>query len=102
MQKKIFSNNQFVNRRKARVISGFFYALNFCFPISNSKNNLPFLSTFNILYNIRKQSKVIFRTNTIYIDKFGINTSPELIQFGGEMGKKRLGDLLPFDYSIDI
>jgi len=69
---------------------------------SINSSKIPFFSSFNILYKKRKQSKVIFRTNTIYIDKFGINTSPELIQFGGEMGEKRLGDLLPFDYSIDI
>ena len=70
--------------------------------LSINSSKIPFFSSFNILYKKRKQSKVIFRTNTIYIDKFGINTSPELIQFGGEMGEKRLGDLLPFDYSIDI
>lgn len=69
---------------------------------NNSDIKIPFLSTLNLLYKERKQSKVIFRTNVIFIDKYGINTSPDLIQFGGEMGKKRLGDLLPFDYSIDI
>lgn len=69
---------------------------------SINSSKIPLFSSFNILYKKRKQSKVIFRTNTIFIDKYGINTSPDLIQFGGEMGKKRLGDLLPFDYSIDI
>jgi len=69
---------------------------------NNPDIKIPFLSTFNLLYKNSKQSKVVFRTNVIFIDKYGINTSPDLIQFGGEMGKKRLGDLLPFDYSIDI
>lgn len=69
---------------------------------NNPDIKIPFLSTFNLLYKNSKQSKVVFKTNVIFIDKYGINTSPELIQFGGEMGKKRLGDLLPFDYSIDI
>ncbi|MGE0078534.1 MAG: carboxypeptidase-like regulatory domain-containing protein [Bacteroidales bacterium] len=66
------------------------------------KAKVPFVSTFNILYKNRRQSKVIFRTNVFFVDKYGINTSPELIQFGGDMGKQRLGDLLPFEYSIDI
>ena len=63
---------------------------------------IPFIASFNLLYNNRKQSKIVFKTNTIYIDKYGVNTSPELIQLGGDMSRKRLGDLLPFDYSIDI
>lgn len=69
---------------------------------NGSDIKIPFFSTFNLLYKNRKQSKVVFRTNAFFIDKYGVNTSPDLIQFGGEMGKKRLGDLLPFDYSIDI
>ncbi len=72
------------------------------FSTNNPDIKIPFLSTFNLLYKNRKQSKVVFRTNIVFIDKFGINTSPDLIQFGGEMGKKRMGDLLPFDYSVDI
>lgn len=65
---------------------------------SDPEIKIPFVSSFNILYRNRKQSKVIFGTNTIFIDKNGNNSSPDLIQFSGEMGEKRVGDLLPLDY----
>ena len=70
--------------------------------IDSQNIKIPFISSFNLLYKNRKQSKIVFKTGTIYIDKYGVNTSPELIQLGGDMGRKRLGDLLPFDYSIEI
>lgn len=63
---------------------------------------IPFKSTFNLLYRKRRQSQVIFRTNTLYIDKLGLISSPGLVQFGGEIGRKRLGDLLPADYTPNI
>jgi hypothetical protein len=65
---------------------------------SNPDIKIPFVSSFNLLYRNRKQSTVIFRTNTIFIDKNGNNSSPDLIDFSGEMGEKRIGDLLPSDF----
>jgi hypothetical protein len=54
--------------------------------------------TFNLLYRNRQQSMVKFSTNQFFIDSNGNNSHPQLISFGGEMGKRRFGSLLPLDY----
>lgn len=58
----------------------------------------PKVRSFNLLYRNRQQSLVKFSTNQFFIDANGNNTHPDLISFGGEMGKRRFGSLLPLDY----
>lgn len=67
-----------------------------------SLNKLKFHQDYNLLYKKRKQSKVIFLIDTFYIDEFGNNSNPEAIEFSGEIGKKRLGDMLPMSYSKQL
>nr|WP_294936198.1 carboxypeptidase-like regulatory domain-containing protein [uncultured Flavobacterium sp.] len=57
-----------------------------------------FISTFNLLFNKKKQSKVDFLTKEFYVDQFGNITDADKIQFGGDIGTKRLGDMLPMDF----
>jgi hypothetical protein len=55
---------------------------------------------FIILYKNRQQSVVKFSTNQFFIDSNGNNSHPQFISFGGEMGKRRFGNLLPLDYEF--
>lgn len=58
----------------------------------------PKARSFNLLYRRRQQSMVKFTTSQFYIDAHGNNSHPNQIAFGGEMGKRRFGNLLPLDY----
>jgi len=57
-----------------------------------------FISTFNLLFNKKKQSKVNFLTKEFYVDEYGNITNSDKVQFGGNLGARRLGDMLPMDY----
>ena len=65
-------------------------------------NKPKFYAAYNILYKKREQSKIIFLTDTIYIDEFGNNSHPGDIEFSGVIGKNRLGNMLPMNYSKQI
>lgn len=58
----------------------------------------PKTRSFNLLYRRKQQSLVKFTTSQFYIDSHGNNSHPDKIAFGGEMGKRRFGNLLPLDY----
>lgn len=58
-----------------------------------------FYAHFNLLYDKKRQSGVIFRTETFNVDGFGNTNSPMSIVFTGEISKLRAGDMLPLDYS---
>ena len=66
------------------------------------RNKPKFYAEYNLLYNKKEQSKIIFLTDTIYIDEFGNNSNAGDIEFSGAIGKKRLGDMLPMNYSRQI
>ncbi|RZJ68293.1 MAG: hypothetical protein EOO50_02415 [Flavobacterium sp.] len=66
---------------------------------ANTLNAPKFYSSFNLMYDRKKQSKVIFKTPTFHVDEYGNTDSAYEITFGGEMSKLRVGDLLPMDYS---
>jgi len=58
-----------------------------------------FYAPFNLLFNGRNQSGVIFRIENFNVDSYG-NTNAALdIVFTGEMSRLRAGDMLPIDYS---
>ncbi len=57
-----------------------------------------FYSDFNLLFKNRKQSKVIFTTTLFYVDRYGNFTENDKIFFGGDIGAKRVGDMLPTNY----
>ena len=57
-----------------------------------------FYKSFNLLYNKYQQSSVVFNTNVFHIDEYGNNEDFDVVSFGGELGKKRAGDMLPMDF----
>ena len=65
-------------------------------------NKPKFYAEYNLLYNKREQSKIVFLSDTFYIDEFGNNSNPGDIEFSGAIGKNRLGDMLPMNYSKQI
>ena len=65
---------------------------------TNSMTTLKFYRSFNMLYNNKQQSKIIFKTAEFYVDTFGNHTHIDQIDFSGEISKKRFGDMLPLDY----
>jgi len=81
---------------------------NYTVTINNSGGEKPlsiyssskFSKSFNLLYANSKQSNVIFNTNVIQIDEFGNNQNFDVVLFGGELGKRRAGDLLPMDFVL--
>ncbi|WP_395066256.1 carboxypeptidase-like regulatory domain-containing protein [Flavobacterium sp.] len=59
-----------------------------------------FVAEFNLLFNKKQQSKIIFETETFYVDKFGNNSNLENIFFSGYMAQQKVGDMLPMNYGI--
>jgi len=57
-----------------------------------------FSQTLNLLYDGKEQSSVVFKTDTFTIDAFGNNSNIDQILFGGDMGTKRVADMLPLDF----
>ncbi len=57
-----------------------------------------FKANFSLLYNKKLQSRVIFSTDTFYVDDFGNNSDGENIEFGGALSDSKIGDLLPINY----
>ncbi|MFL9844975.1 carboxypeptidase-like regulatory domain-containing protein [Flavobacterium rhizosphaerae] len=53
---------------------------------------------FDILYNGKEQSNIVFESEGLYIDKNGLFFPITGISFGGYMAKLKAGDLLPIDY----
>lgn len=58
-----------------------------------------YITQFNVLYNKKKQSKVMFYISNFYVDFYGVYSNYENILFSGEISKQRIGDLLPTDYN---
>jgi len=60
-----------------------------------------FVAEFNLLFKKSKQSKIIFETDTFYVDKFGNNSNIESIIFSGYIAQQKVGELLPMNYGIE-
>ena len=58
-----------------------------------------FRKAFNLLYNKFQQSNVTFNTGVFHIDEYGNNKDFDVVSFGGELGKKRAGDMLPMNFT---
>lgn len=70
--------------------------------VKNQFNNPgKFFAAFNIVYDKKMQSKIIFETNTFFVDKYGVNSNINQIVFSGDMVSKRVGGLLPLNYGIE-
>ncbi|GEP50958.1 hypothetical protein FNO01nite_16300 [Flavobacterium noncentrifugens] len=58
-----------------------------------------FYKSFNLLYDKSEQSNVVFKSNTFHVDEYGNNEDFDVVLFGGELGKKRAGDMLPMNFT---
>ena len=65
---------------------------------TNIQTTSKFFRSFNVLYNNKEQSKIIFKTSEFYVDAFGNHTHIDQIDFSGEISEKRFGDMLPLDF----
>lgn len=71
-------------------------------PIDDNNNVSVRLSErLNVLYNNKKYSVFESLVSEFYIDSYGNYTPLEKIRFGGDLGKQRMGDLLPLDFSVN-
>ena len=55
----------------------------------------------DILDTKKRQSKIVFKTNDFFVDKFGLYTQYNKILFGGYLSEKKLADMLPSDYNME-
>jgi hypothetical protein len=70
-----------------------------------SKNALvddKFYSYYQISFEKSKTSAITFLTPVFDIDQFGIHSNVNEILFAGEMSYKRIADLLPTNYGIEV
>lgn len=68
--------------------------------IKKQKLNSDTIASFGLLYDGDKSSKVIFTSETIYVDQFGNNGSLRDVYFSGSISLKRVGDMLPLNYGM--
>lgn len=61
-----------------------------------------FYADFSLLFNKKRQSRVIFKTKTFFIDNFGNNTHRDQIIFGGDIGQQKVGNTLPLNFEPKI
>ena len=68
---------------------------------TNGLANTNFVAEFNLLFNKKQQSKIVFETETFYVDKYGNNSNIENIIFSGYLSSLKVGDMLPMNYGIE-
>lgn len=69
--------------------------------VTNQKQSFKSVAIVNLLFNNKQQSKVIFETDTFYIDQFGNNSNINNIFFSGHIAEQKVGGLLPINYGIN-
>ena len=55
----------------------------------------------SIRFNKRVQSFIQPIRNYFYVDQYGNHSPTNAVLFGGDMGRQRVGDILPLDYGLD-
>jgi len=59
-----------------------------------------FVAEFNLLYKKKRQSRIIFETDTFFVDQFGNNSNVEDIIFSGYIAQLKVADMVPLNYAI--
>lgn len=67
----------------------------------NNSVSVRLSERLNVLYNNKKYSVFESLVSEFYIDSYGNYTPLEKVRFGGDLGKQRIGDLLPLDFSVN-
>lgn len=57
------------------------------------------ITQFDILYNKKSQSKLLFYISEFNVDSYGVYTNYDSIILSGDISTKRVGDLLPTDFN---
>lgn len=57
-----------------------------------------FFASYNLLYNKKNQSKIVFNTDEFFVDEYGNNTHRDKIIFGGDLGAQKIGNMLPLNF----
>jgi len=65
---------------------------------SNSALKNKFFEQFNVLFDSKLQSKLLFHVSEFIVDYFGIYSNYNDILLSGDISTKRVGDLLPANY----
>lgn len=60
--------------------------------------NNKYVNPFNLLYNNKEQSKIVFNISEFFVDSFGVYSNYENILLSGAISTKRVGDLLPTNF----
>lgn len=68
--------------------------------IKKQEKAVGYIASVGLLYNGKEQSQVKFLSDTIYIDQFGNNLSIRDVYFSGPISLKRVGDMLPLNYTF--
>lgn len=98
----VFANDYFKVLKKADLYEVTVTSTNKAsFSIGGIKKT-NFNADFNLLYRKKRQSRVIFKTETFFVDRFGNNSHKDQIIFGGDIGKQKAGNTLPLDYEPEI
>jgi len=61
-----------------------------------------FFADYNLLYNKKRQSRVVFKTETFLVDNFGNTSHRDQIVFGGDIGQQKVGNTLPLNFEPEI
>ncbi len=59
-----------------------------------------FVAEFNLLYKKKQQSRIIFETDTFFVDQFGNYSNIEDIIFSGYIAQLKVADMVPLNYGI--
>lgn len=60
--------------------------------------NKKIVASYDLLFNQKEQSNIIFETNSFTIDKYGNNSNIESIIFSGKISEEKVADMLPLNY----
>jgi len=67
---------------------------------SSNRVSVKLKEKLNILYKDGRQSTIEVFTDEFYIDPFGNHSPTDKVRFGGDLGMRRMGDVLPLDFLI--
>ncbi|MDD4828081.1 MAG: hypothetical protein PHR97_05425 [Bacteroidales bacterium] len=67
--------------------------------IRNNAIDTTACGIITVLYNNRLSSDIVFMTGQLSVDTFGNIDAVDKIRFTGALGKQRIGDMLPGNYT---
>lgn len=93
--KKVFSSNCF------KIFNEEYFTRVEVVKQSKAVENKNSVASFDLLFNNKEKSSVIFETNTFNIYKYGNNSNIENIVFTGIIADERIAEMLPLNYGLN-